>query len=237
MGGYEAKNIVFLISPDANLGSNANFPIDGTLAGDVMKNYDMELDFAGGKVTYFSPDHCDGHVVHWTTAPASAIDFRHGQPGTLGNADTHIRFHVMLDGKDLLAVLNTGSARSQMSANAAQTEFDVTQDTPNTVPLGTMNGHKVFGYVFKTIAFGNVTVDNPHIAILPDLIGRNDPNNRIRTDTRARRVDDDLEPDITVGMDVIRKLHIYVASREQRLYITAADASAPAGDTSAVNPP
>jgi hypothetical protein len=224
IGGMEAKNIVFMISPNSNLGSNPNLPVDGALAGDVMENYDADLDFAGGKLSYFSPDHCDGHVVYWTNTPASAIPFRRGRPGAMGAADTHIRFHVTLDGKDLLAVLATGSARSQMSARTASADFNVTQDTPNTVPLGEMGGRKVFGFVFKTIAFGDVTVINPHVAILPDLIGRNDPNNALRTDSRIGRMEDNLEPDITIGMDVLKQLHVYIAAKEDKLYITAASA-------------
>jgi len=224
LGGMEAKNVAFLISPNANLGSNPNLPVDGVLAGDFMEHYDTELDFAGNKMLYFSTDHCDGHVVHWTTAPASAISFMHGRPGVMrsGN-DTHIRFHVTLDGKDLLAVLATGSARSTMSARVADTDFKVREDSPGTVPLGNIGGRKVFGYVFKTISFGDVTVTNPHIAVLPDLIGRNDPNNGGRTGSRIGRVDDNLEPDLTIGMDVLKKLHLYIATKEDKLYVTAAE--------------
>jgi hypothetical protein len=223
IGGLEAKHIVFMVSPNPNMGTNPNAPVDGWLAGDVMENYDADLDFAGSKLTYFSPDHCDGHVVYWTSTPAASIDFRRGRPGAFGGADTHVRFHITLDGKDLLAVLATGAVRTQISARVADADFNVTADTPNTVPLGEMAGKKVFGYVFKTITFGNVTVTNPHVAVLPDVVGRNDPNNRFRTDSHVVRVDDNLEPDITIGMDVLRQLHVYIAAKEEKLYLTAAD--------------
>ena len=58
-----------------------NLPVDGELAGDIMQRYDTEMDFAGGKLSYFLPDHCDGHVVHWTTAPASVVPFRRTKRG------------------------------------------------------------------------------------------------------------------------------------------------------------
>jgi hypothetical protein len=222
IGGQEIKNVAFQIHPNPNFGSNPQLPTDGALANDILKNYDLDMDFAGGKISYFLLDHCDGHVVYWTTAPASAIPFRYGQPGSFNNTDTHIRFHVMLDGKDLQAVLNTSSPRSQMSARIAET-YGVKEDSQGTVPLGQFDGRKVFGYVFKNLAFGDVSVSNPHVAILPDVIGRNDPNNAVRANSRIKRADDDLEPDITIGMDVIRRLHIYVAAKEAKLYITAAD--------------
>jgi len=107
-------------------------------------------------------------------------------------------------------VLATGAVRTQISARVADAEFNVTADTPNTVPLGEMAGKKVFGYVFKTITFGNVTVTNPHVAVLPDVVGRNDPNNRFRTDSHVVRVDDNLEPDITIRhgcAEAVARLH------------------------------
>jgi hypothetical protein len=228
IGGMEAKSVVFQVSPDPNFGGNPQLPVDGALANDIMLNYDLDLDYAGGKVSYFSPDHCDGHVVYWTTSPPSVIPFRHEQPGSFNPADTHIRFHVMLDGKDVSAVLSTESPRTQMSARNAYI-YDVNEDTKGTVPLGTMAGHKVFGYTFKTMAFGDVTVNNPRVVILPDVVGRNDPNNAGRTDSRIKKMDDIPVPDVTIGMDVIRQLHIYIAAKEDKLYITAADNKLTAG--------
>ena len=222
IGGMQAKGDEFMISPDPNFGGNPQLPMDGALANDVMENYDLDLDYAGGKVSYFSPEHCDGHVVYWTTTPASAIAFRHDMPGARNPQDTHIRFHVTMDGKDLLALLNTGAARTTMSAKVADGDYGVSIDSKDTTPLGTMGGQKVFGYVFKTISFGDVTVNNPHIAVLPDIVGRNDVNNAVRASGRIARLDDNLEPDITIGMDVIRQLHIYVAEKEEKLYVTAA---------------
>jgi hypothetical protein len=227
IGGMEAKNVVFLVSPNPNFGGNPQLPVDGGLANDVMMNYDLDLDFAGGKVSYFTPDHCDGHVVYWTTTQPSVIPFRHELPGSRNIYDTHIYFHVNLDGKDLLAALNTAAARSQMSARTADI-YDVKEDTKGTVPLGTVAGKKVFGYTFKTISFGDVTVSNPRVVVLPDVVGRNDPNNGGRTDSRIGRQDDIQVPDISIGMDVIRQLHIYVAAKEGKLYITAAGTAAPA---------
>jgi hypothetical protein len=220
MGGVQAKNLTLMIAPQAR---NGNSTVDGILAGDIMIAYDEEMDFANRKVLYFLPDHCAGHVVHWTSTPAEVIPFRRALPGSRDINDTHIRFHVMLDGKDMLADLDTGSARTTISAKVADALFNVNENTPNTMPLGELDGRKVVGYVFKTITFGNVTVNNPRLVVLPDVIGLNDANNNVRAFGRVKRADDDLEPDMSIGMDVIRKLHIYVATKETNLYVTAAE--------------
>ena len=220
IGGMQAKNLNMMIAPAAGGG---NF--DGILGGDIMMAYDEEIDFANRKISYFLTDHCDGRVVHWTSTPGAAavIPFTRSLPGSRNVYDTHIRFHVMMDGKDLLALLDTGAARTTISAKVARTAFNVDQDTPGTVPLGELDGRKVVGYVFKTIAFGNVIVHNPRVVVLPDVIGLKDPDNNFRTGSIARRVDDDLGPELTIGMDVIKKLHLYVATKEQNLYVTAAN--------------
>lgn len=219
IGGVQAKSLPMMIAPQARI---VNASVDGIFAGDIMIKYDEEIDFANRKVLYFLSDHCDGHVVHWTSTPAAVIPFRRALPGSRNINDTHIRFHVMLDGKDLLALLDTGAPRTTINAKVADADFNVNENTPNTVPLGELDGRKVVGYVFKTISFGNVTVNNPHVVILPDLIGLKDVNNNTRADSHIRRVDDDLSDEITIGMDVIRKLHVYVATRESNLYVTAA---------------
>jgi len=219
MGGVEAKGLVMMISPRARIGATG---ADGVLAGDIMIAYDEEMDFANKKVLYFLPDHCEGDVVHWTNLSSAVIPFRRPPLGSNIPYDSHIRFDVVVDGKDVLAMLSTGSARTTISAKVADAEFDVNENTPGTVPLGKLGGRKLVGYAFKTISFGNISVSNPQIEILPDMIGLNDPNNDFRTDDRSKRVDDDMGADMIIGMDVLKKLHIYIATKESNLYVTAA---------------
>jgi hypothetical protein len=129
-----------------------------------------------------------------------------------------------LDGKNLDAVIDTGSPRSTISAGAAKSIFHVTAESPGARPLGTVANdpnHAVFGYVFGNLAFEGVTISSPRLVVFPDLIGTKDPNNRVRTGSLVQRVDDNnLRPEVTIGMDVLKNPHLYVASREHKLYIT-----------------
>ena len=65
---------------------------------------------------------------------------------------------------------------------------------------------------------------NPHIRIIPDKIGSKDPNNGFVTGTRTQKVDDRdvLAPTMLIGMNILSKLHLYIAFREQKIYITPA---------------
>jgi predicted aspartyl protease len=229
LGTIQGKNIELMVDPNANMGSNAKLPVAGSLADDLVENGDFELDFAAAKLNYFSTDHCDGHVVYWTSTAPAILEYRATRPGATNTPfDSHIRFHVTVDGKDMLAVLATGAAISTMTTRAAKALYDLSIDSPDTVPLGTPDGdpnHRAFGYIFKTMNFGGVSVINPRVRIAPDIMGENDPDNRFGPSDRAIKIDDNRQPDMIIGMDVLRKLHIYVAAHGQKLYITAAAAT------------
>jgi len=245
IGTLEGKDFPFLITPDPITGESAAF--DGILAGDVMAHYDVEMDFATGKMSIFSQDHCPGRVVHWPASVVAVVPFQERGPLPAGldeqrrrfaeHQDFHIRVPVSLDGKNFLATINTGSPLSTISAGVAKYEFGITADSPGSVPLGLVDrdpDQKVFGHTFSSLTLDGVAVANPRFAILPDLAGSKDPDNNLLAGSRTQHVDDGIVSQITIGMDVLRRLHIYVAFDERKLYITpatqrASDAATPAG--------
>jgi hypothetical protein len=83
---------------------------------------------------------------------------------------------------------------------------------------------KRFEHVFQKLSFEGLEVGNPHIAIIPDKVGRKDPNNGYVTGSRVQRVDDlDLTaPTMLIGMNILSKLHLYIAFSESKIYITPA---------------
>jgi hypothetical protein len=107
------------------------------------------------------------------------------------------------------------------------------------VPLGVVDRdprQKIFGHTFSSLTLDGITVTNPHFAILPNLAGSKDPYNDLQPGSRTQHVDEGLFSEITIGMDVLRRLHIYVAFDEKKLYITPAAGhladAAPAGAAS-----
>jgi predicted aspartyl protease len=244
LGALRTDRIQFMVAP----GSGGTGEIAGALAGDVMSLYDVELDFAAAKFNLFSQKHCPGKVIYWPHGGVAQVPFTEQRP-TGNNSRTgfttyidrgaHIWVPVLLDGKEFHAMIDTGASRSTISAKIAKFVLGVSEDSPGSTPLGSVDGdpkHTAFGHTFSTLTFDGVTVTNPRFVVIPDLIGDKDPNNSSRTDTRVRRIDDYISLDLTVGMEVLRKLHLYVAFGERNLYITPASASqsAPAAATPAL---
>jgi hypothetical protein len=190
----------------------------GLLAADYMGEYDVEMDFSGGKMNYFSRDHCEGKVVYWPAAAVAAIPMHF--------KDHHLNLSVTLDGQPVKAMIDTGASNTVLYTSAAKQMFGVTADSPGVKKLG----DGVFEFVFKNLSFEGLTVSNPHIVVLPDKAGSKDPNNGFVTGTRTQKVDDpdSSDPVMLIGMNILGKLHLYVAFSENKIYMTPAAAPAPA---------
>lgn len=178
----------------------------GLLAADYMGKYDVELDFADGKMNYFSPDHCEGKVVYWPSNAIAAVPMRF--------TDNHLILDVMLDGKPQRAIVDTGATGTTLAMAEARRVFGITAE----------DNDKAFEHVFQKLSFEGLEVGNPRIQILPDKVGSKDPNNGFVTGTRTKMVDDldSSEPAMLIGMNILSKLHLYIAFQEKKIYITPA---------------
>jgi predicted aspartyl protease len=211
--GRLAGDIELMVQPDPNFGRGTRYV--GIFAPDLMGRYDVEIDFGTYKMNYFSPDHCPGHVVYWPHNALAALPFTFRK--------RHIRFPVKIDGKAVTAEFDTGAPNTTMTAETAKRLFDITPETPGNVPLNAQGMAAAFGRVFDTLDFEGVAVKNPHVVVIPQLVGSRDPNNGFRTDTRLKRVDDlEDQADMLIGMDILKKLHLYIAFGEERIFISEA---------------
>jgi predicted aspartyl protease len=199
LGHMKGRHIGFLIMPDHQLPPE----VSGTIGADIMKNYDVELDFAKAKFNLFSPDHCDGRLPYWTHDTYAQLPMRIDH-------NNHIRIPIRLDGKLFDAMLDTGSSRSMMRLENAKDAFG--WDTKTTVLkiIAKTKGDGApvsYNFPFKSLTFAGVTVADPDIVLVSDKVS-----------------DQYGQPDILVGMGILRQLHVYLAYQEGSLYLTSADA-------------
>jgi predicted aspartyl protease len=197
LGHMAGHHIAFLIMPD-QLPSE----LSGTIAPDIMKNYDVELDFAGAKFNLFAPNSCGGHVVYWTRQPYAQV------PMQLDN-NKHILIQVQLDGKPIQADLDTGSSRSLLRFESAKDIFGWDEKNPDLKRVAsTKDGAPVsWQFPFKSLNFEGVAVTNP------DLLMVSDKYSKLRDRSQ-----------LIIGMGILRQLHIYMAYPDRVLYLTPAEA-------------
>jgi len=221
LGRMKGKDIQMMVEPNPDFARGTRF--SGLLAADLMGKYDVELDFGGNKLNYYSPDHCEGRVVYWQPSVIAVV------PITLKYS--HLVVPVTLDGHSLRAEIDTGSSNTNIGAGIAKRVFGLTAESPGAIPLQAAGMPGAFGHIFTGLAFEGVQVSNPRIAVLPDQFGKNDRDNTYQTGSLIKKVDDNVDPaDMLIGMDVLKNLHIYMAFGERKLYISGANDTGVAAD-------
>lgn len=193
IGRSHGRNYDFFIDDFSDLSA------DGTLAPEILAAYDIDFDFGHDRMNLIHLGDCPGREVYWTKIPAAVVPMRLKD-------NTHIRIPMMIDGKEIMATLDTGSATSYIRMHAAGRYLDIDEKNPNLKSHGNVavNGMAgpIYSYPFKELSFGGVTVSHPHIEIVSDPVW--------------------TEDDLLMGIDILRQLHIYIAYGEKKLYITPA---------------
>ena len=197
LGNLQARGLGFLVMPAGRMQD-----INGTIAPDLLRNYDVEFNPAGGKLNFFSPEHCTGKVVYWTHDPYAKLPITVNEWG-------RIDLPVTLDGRPFQATLDSGAAFSVVTIEAARKLFGWGEKVPNLTPLPNKQGEANFyRYPFSTLTFEGITVNHPDVLLV----------------TEAHRGFGDLAPDMTIGMSILRQLRTYIAYHEHNIYFTAAEA-------------
>lgn len=123
-----------------------------------------------------------------------------------GIAINKILLTVNVEGKPVLAGLDTGSYISTLDLERAQADFDLKPESPGMVKLKRPEGS--FGYTFKSLGFGGVQVNNA----------------KVRLDPYAVHQMGKSSPKMLIGADVLSRLHLFIAYQERKLYVTDATA-------------
>ena len=209
----------------------STFNFDGIFSPVGFPAYDFEVDITGAKLNILSGDHCDGKVIYWPSKALAVVP--------MTTRDFHVNIPVTLDGHDLTAVVDTGASTSTVRLDIARSVFKIDPQSPDLKPAGHIGNDEsapVYSYPFKTLTFDSITVNNPKILVLTDIVNKS-VDHSFDTTTRATRNNADLKlPEVIIGMDVLRKLHLYFAFKEKRLYMTEASTPPPAAPASG-NPP
>ena len=218
VGGATGNNLSFAVADENEIAKSA--PYDGIMTGSFFKQYDVELDFTAMKLNYLTPITCtDPHkVVFWPHKEVAVI------PMTM--ADGEIEVQVDIAGHQINAVIDTGSARTIMRRDIAENTLGLKAGSPQMPPAGDMrdgSDMQIYNATFPQISFaGGVTAFN-----VPALIQINGMTHNLHKEavlgSRAQFKADPRIPALTLGMDVLRQLHLYVVYGQNSIYMTAAE--------------
>lgn len=212
LGQNEAKGIRLIVRPDRN------DSIDGVLSPDLLQVFDVDIDFAARKLNLFSPEHCEGKVVYWAHAYSEAsFKLTDGY---------HITFDAGLDDHEMSAILDTGSTMTWLAAYNASRLFSVDTSSPDVEKTDiSLGGEPVIRRRFQSLAVSGVKVLNPMIYIRPDVDEKAFYREHSTKDVRDPIYGYSLDSTpLIFGMNIISKLHVYIAYKEHKLYVTDAGA-------------
>ena len=146
-------NDTTLVSPEYPVNPDRDGPIDGTLTNAFLLNKgELDLDFPGGTLSLFSPDHCPGRINYWGATDLGFLPLSHAPididrrsfradlqsarrlPGGISAADValtndiaHLTVPVSLDGHALNAWIDTSAEKSSISTEVAERLFNLTE--------------------------------------------------------------------------------------------------------------
>jgi hypothetical protein len=142
----------------------------------------------------------------------------------------------------VIATLDTGAYNSTLNIPIAEAAFGLklgSEDTPQIGNLAGKSSAVTYRHVFHSLAFDGVVVRNLQVQIIPDLLHQVlvdaalPPTGTRIFDPRKMEADAGM----LIGMDILRHFHIYIAYKEQKLYITPAVETPLDAPTAEVPPP
>ncbi len=224
LGGLTAAHMIMGVEPA--VGHDHGVPgYAGLFGPDVLRNFDVDVDFGTNKLNLISPDHCPGKVIYWPASAVAVVPMRVLDSG-------HIVVPITLEGKQIFADLDTGAPNTTLSVGVAQSDFGVvpgSADTPQGGTVGMMKGAPYYEHVFGTLAFEGIAVSNAHVDLITDMT--HDLREEVSAPNFATRIrsatQDEARWSMLIGMNILRHFHLYISYKEEKLYVT------PAGSPSA----
>jgi hypothetical protein len=200
----------------------------GEIAQDLLQPYNVDVDFAAGVLKMYAKNpqagQCSG-PSGWT--PTARAEMR--------NKGWHLHIPVTLDGHTYDAIFDTGSRHTIMRLPAARRDFGLDADSPGMTAYPAINGDAMLnGHLrhFSKMSFGGMTIERPEILIVPDKMNhRADRSPMARNRTHFHN-EDLILPELSLGMDVLKHLHLFLSFGEQALYVAPADAAVGPGPRS-----
>jgi hypothetical protein len=216
VGGARFKSAEFIVISDDALNPpsvGAASPV-GMLGMDVLGHFDVELDVSKRKMNLFSQDHCPGHVVYW----ADAFDSAPIRMGTLGE----LYFPMQLEGKKIETTLGTGNVTTTLSTDVTRKLFGFDSHSSDIETETDATGATTARYRAMKLSGEGIQIVNAHIM----LIDR-PPHDYCSLGSSAGAAAYEgclgVHP-LKLGLNVLKKLHLYIATKEKVLYFTPADA-------------
>jgi hypothetical protein len=207
LGNVPFSRVQFFLEQDDDFPAT----VAGELGMSVFAHLDVEIDIANRKLNLYSQDHCPGQVVYWSNT-YDAVPVYVGELGEL-------YFPMSLEGKKIAAELATDSAGTTLTADVSRQLFDFDANSAGVKSATGADGRTTTHYRVMQLSAEGLNVINANI----ELVKRPEAYCRIISRHGATDYDDcvGLHP-LKLGLNVLNRLHLYIATKEKIMYFTPA---------------
>jgi hypothetical protein len=217
IGSQSFRKPVFAVVSDSRPPDEGLAPDIGQIGMDLLYIEDFELDFANNKLNFYSTDHCSGVVVYWTDHYSSAHINR--------GFDGDLSFPMELEGKKVLATLSTAIPVTRLGTDVTRRLYGFDEGSDGVEAQTDRPGHAIAYYRAMALAGSGIIITNAKIQLVP-----RDRQAELSCGLVTHAPDDvayysRCGPPLTLGLNVLRRLHLYIATREQVLYFSDAAAT------------
>jgi hypothetical protein len=215
VGQVQFKSAEFMVVSDDTFDPHqGDFQLVGILGMDVLGRFDVELDVSNRKMKLFSRDHCPGHAVYWSNSYDS-VPIRFGELGEL-------YFPMELEGKKIETTLATGNKTTSLSTDVTRRLYNFDSRSSDIEKETDTAGGTTAYYRAMKLSGEGIQIINAHIT----LVDR--PSNDFcklgsRSGAAAYEGCFGVHP-LRLGLNVLTKLHLYIATKEKVLYFTPTEA-------------
>jgi hypothetical protein len=217
LGGIQYPQENFFVDPHSTTSARyGSSEIIGILAIDLLWAMDIELDLAHRKLNLYSPGHCPGQVVYW--AP------RYEVVPLLRDAFGGFYFPMELDGKKLEATLSTDNSVTTLSTDVTKRVYGFDKESPGIESVTDASGKTTAQYRAMTLTAAALLVTDEKVRLIDP------PANSCRLSRKNDAIGYSgclYRYPLKLGSDVLAKLHVYIATKENLLYFTDAGATGP----------
>jgi hypothetical protein len=196
-------------------------PIAGLLTSSLFEGVDAELNLAQNKINLFEQTICGGGQIYWggeyTVVPLAS------------DVTGLLIFPFEVDGQTIQASFNTRTSNSKINSEVTQKYFGFDAKSPGVESDTLANGNVTRNYRAMALTAKGLQIRNAKITILTSN-GWCVPSRDVRHITGIGCEAQLSTTPLTIGTDLLKKLRVYIASKEKHIYFTRADSVAQASE-------
>jgi len=174
---------------------------DAIVGAPFLLQADLEVDLRAKQIKFFRGQDCERTPLNYWEEPATDVAFARTR-----EHDPNPHFKVLINGKEVDAMIDTGASTTVMTLEAA-TRIGIDVKAPGARPLGESSGigtRRVprWSVPVQSVQVGEEKIGNVRLGVI-------DPQS-------------DYMPDLLLGQDFLRAHRVLFAMSQQKLYIAYA---------------